>query len=87
MIRSTRVSVSGTVPTLIVEADDDATRVTVTNAGAANVVLGDSTVAATAGYTLGLGTALPLNLYSHESLYGIVASGTAVVHVLKTSAT
>jgi hypothetical protein len=87
MIQGTAVSVSGTVPVLIAQADNDGTFVIVENLGGPAVILGGSAVTTTVGYQLGSAAVLPgpIPLYSQEALYGVTASGTATVHVLKTS--
>lgn len=53
------------------------------NRGAVAVFLGNSTVIATTGYQLDPGESVSFNFQGGESLYGITASSTAVVHVLE----
>lgn len=56
----------------------------IANAGAAAVILGPATVTATSGYSLAAGANITVELDSTETLYGIVAAATEVVHVLET---
>lgn len=58
----------------------------VANAGATAVILGASNVTATTGYSLAAGTNITLELSHDETLYGIVAAATEVVHVLESGA-
>lgn len=54
------------------------------NAGTVDVDLGGSTVTAGAGFALPSGRSISVDVLSGDAgLYGIVASGTATVHVLQ----
>lgn len=78
-----RVAVAN-VPTLVVAADPDGSSVLVRNADAAAAVdLGGPTVATGAGFSLGAGAAVSLDLAPNEKLYGVTASGSITVHVLE----
>jgi hypothetical protein len=59
----------------------------VRNRGSVAVYLGGSDVTTATGYQLDPGEAQPVDLAGYDSgLYGIVASGTAVCHVLQVGA-
>jgi len=81
-VASSRVNV-GTTATLIA-ADIDSGSVLVRNKGAAVVDLGSSSVASGAGFELGIGESAAIDLSQGDALYGITASGTVAVHVLRT---
>lgn len=80
-----RVSVT-TAATRLDTADSDVVAgksLAITNAGAAAVDLGPSTVTTGAGYSLGAGASVSLDLNAGEQLFAIAASGTVDVHVLE----
>lgn len=76
---SAQVSV-GTTATVLVTGIKGSAELTIKNAGAASVFLGGSGVTTTTGLDLASGATVGLTV--HESLYGIVATGTVTVHVL-----
>ncbi len=53
-----------------------------TNRGTAAIYLGPSGVATSDGYQLDAGASVSIDLGPRDTLYGIAASGTHVVHVL-----
>lgn len=73
----------GTSATLLAQGESDGTRVTLLNKGAADVFLGPSGVTTTAGLALAAGASFATLLEPGENIYGIVASGTCTVHVLR----
>jgi hypothetical protein len=87
-VLSSRVTVAAT-PTIIVNpvrgADllPDNTYAMVKNAGGVSIFLGGVTVTAAAGFELGPGTAISLELIIGDVLYGITAAGTVEAHVMK----
>jgi hypothetical protein len=81
-IVGTQVSV-GVAPTLVVDDDSDWQEAQVKNMGASAVFLGASDVAITTGYSLAAGESISVKLNGAERLYGIVASGTVIVGVLR----
>lgn len=87
-VHSAQVSV-GTTATALSEAETDSrsgSSIVVQNTDAsAAVYLGKSDVATGTGYKLIAGASLALHLNHEESLYGVAASGTVVVHVLRSS--
>lgn len=76
-----------TTATLIHDATGDNTGATLSlhNAGSVNVFLGPSGITA-AGWYLAAGDRYSVVIQPGEALYGIVASGTATVNVLKVGA-
>lgn len=86
-VSSAQVTV-GTTATLLtaVEADTQAgSTLVITNASAVAVFIGPATVTTTTGLSLAAGATLPrFELNAGESVYGVVATGTAAVHVLRT---
>lgn len=86
-VSSAQVTV-GTSATLLSAADGDSIAgqsLYVSNAGPTAVVLGPSGVTATTGFTIASGVNFgPIELGTGEALYGIVASGTQAVGVLRT---
>lgn len=87
-VNGSRVTVA-TTATAISGADSDGvygSSVLVKNAGAASVFLGGSGVTTEAGFELAAGEAVSLDLNVSDSVYGIVASGTVVCHVLASGA-
>lgn len=86
-IASARPSVATTVTLLSIgtEADNKAGRTTLVYnpTGGASVILGGNNVTATTGLELPSGGSVAIDLAAGELLYGIVASGTQVVHVLQ----
>ena len=81
MPTSAQVSV-GTTPTLLVEASIFNQTVWVHNTAGA-LYIGASNVTTTNGYKLDTGDKMQLPVGDYEGLYGIVASGTNTVFVLK----
>jgi hypothetical protein len=82
-LSGSRVTVS-TTATLIADGGGDGIKVFLKNAGAAVVVLGASTVTSATGYELAAsGSIGPIELEPAERLYGIVGSGSVIVHVIK----
>lgn len=77
-----RVTVT-TSPTLISRSGSELGPVLIKNTGAAAVYLGGATVATTTGYELAAAETISLMLAADEALYGIVASGTVVLHKLE----
>ena len=81
-ITAAQVSV-GETATLVVQAGVAGLTVTVTNpSGGADVFLGDAGVDVSNGYNLEAGESVQLLLTPGDGLYGIVATGAKVVHVL-----
>lgn len=73
----------GTSATEIVEPDFDGGSFAICNRDADSVFLGGSGVTTGNGYELGAGESLGIRLDQGDDLYGIVASGTARVDVLR----
>lgn len=85
-ISSAQVSVT-TSATLLSSAETDdraGSSLALTNGGDAAVFLGASGVTTGTGFGLAAGASMALDLQPGESLYGIVASGTQAVSVLRT---
>lgn len=61
-------------------------RLHLTNQGASAVVLGGSTVTTTTGYSLAASASTVITVGPGEILYGIVASGTVNVGIVRTGA-
>jgi hypothetical protein len=82
-VRGERFTV-GVTPTLLTTAEGDHTAGSsaLVKATSANVVLGGPDVTATTGYPLDLGETVGIDLLG-DTLYGIVASGTGTVVVLR----
>ena len=57
--------------------------VVIYNPGPTEVVVGDTSVTATTGLSLPAGASLQADLEDNEFLYGVVASGTQIVHCLE----
>jgi hypothetical protein len=51
--------------------------------GGSTVYLGDNTVTSAAGFPLAAGSSFSVDLNQGESLYGVTASGTQAVNVLR----
>jgi hypothetical protein len=77
-----RVTVT-TTPTLISQNGSDLGPLLLKNKGVASVYLGAANVATTTGYELEASETLSITLGSNEAIYGIVASGTVLVHKLE----
>lgn len=75
--------VIGTSPTLISQASADLGPVLIKNRGTASVYLGGATVATTTGYELAVGETVSIALGGNEAVYGIVDTGTVLVHKLE----
>lgn len=81
-IESAQVAV-GTSPVSLASGGDNGVSVLLQNASATTAYLGASNVAGTTGAQL-IGTAaLGFYVSQGETLYGVTASGTATVHVLR----
>lgn len=85
-ISASRVTVT-TSATSIVAAGSDTIGACVRNAGTASVYLGGSGVTTSTGYELPASDTLCMDLLNNETLYGIVASGTVEVHLVKNRVT
>lgn len=78
----------GTTATLLsaTETDDrsgSSIAVKVPSGAAAAVFVGKSDVTTATGFSVAVGESVALDLQPGEALYGIVASGTVTVHVLR----
>ena len=82
MPTSAQVSVAAT-PTLLVASTGFDQTVWLHNSGGGIVYLGDSGVTTSNGYKLDNGDKMQLLVGDHEGLYGVTASGTNTVCVLK----
>jgi len=82
MPTSAQVTV-GTTATLLVAANIMDQTVLLHNLGAGAVYLGDANVTTSNGYKLDNGDKLQVPVGDHEGLYGIAASGTHTIAVLK----
>jgi hypothetical protein len=82
MPTSAQVSVGTTVTLLVASTGFDQT-VWLHNSGGGIVYLGDSGVTTSNGYKLDNGDKMQLLVGDHEGLYGVTASGTNTVGVLK----
>lgn len=87
-IISNRVTVTASA-TLVVDTfrgDNsfrDSTSSSVKNAGGASVFLGGAAVTAAGGFELAPGQIMTIDHVAGDDLYGITASGTVVVHVMR----
>ena len=82
MPTSAQVSVGTTATVLVASTGFDQT-VWLHNSGGGIVYLGDSGVTTSNGYKLDNGDKMQLLVGDHEGLYGVTASGTNTVCVLK----
>ena len=82
MPTSAQVSVAATATLLVASTGFDQT-VWLHNSGGGIVYLGDSGVTISNGYKLDNGDKMQLLVGDHEGLYGVTASGTNTVGVLK----
>ena len=82
MPSNAQVSVGTTATVLVALTNFDQT-VWLHNSGGGVVYIGDSTVTSANGYKLDNGDKMQLLVGDHEGLWGITASGTNVVCVLK----
>ena len=82
MPTSAQESVAAT-PTLLVASTGFDQTVWLHNSGGGIVYLGDSGVTTSNGYKLDNGDKMQLLVGDHEGLYGVTASGTNTVGVLK----
>jgi hypothetical protein len=80
----TRVTVA-TTQTLVYTAASGGSRILIRNPGAASVYLGATGVLTTTGFELAAGDAVMLPLEPNDLLYGIVATGTVIVHTAEAS--
>jgi len=77
----------GTTPTLLTlggSSIQDLSVVYLRNDSPVDIFLGGSTVTTGTGFRLPAGTQFPLDLAHHDAVYGIVASGTQPLQVLRT---
>lgn len=87
-ILSSRVTVAAT-PTMVVDTFRggnefrDSTSSSVKNAGGASVYLGGAAVSAADGFELAPGQVITIDHVAGDDLYGITASGTVIVHVMR----
>ena len=81
-VTSARIAVT-TSPTLISQSGSEIGHALLKNTGAASVFLGGADVTTTTGYEFAVGETLSITLGSNEALYGIVATGTVLVHKLE----
>lgn len=78
-----RVTVQTTPTAIYTSAGGGNSRVLIRNAGAAAVYLGSVMVTTATGFELPAGDAVTLFLeQANDTVYGVVTSGTVVVHVL-----
>jgi len=82
MPSNAQVSVT-TTPTVLVAVTNFDQTVWLHNSGGGVVYIGDSSVSSTNGYKLDNNDKMQLLVGDHEGLWGITASGTNVVCVLK----
>lgn len=82
-IAAWRVTVA-TTPTLIYTAPANGGRVVIRNASSVSVFLGPVTTTTATGFEVLAGDAVTLTLdQSAETVYGVVAAGSGIVHVLE----
>lgn len=87
-VQANQISVSGTVASVLAAAgagDRSGVDYRITNRGPGTAFVGPATVAGTTGHSLIANDYLVGHLNGGEAIYGIVAAGTAVCHVLQTS--
>lgn len=77
-----RVTVT-TAPTLISQSGSEIGPALIKNMGPDAVYLGGAQVTTTTGYQLSMNETLSITLGSGEAIYGIVASGTVILHKLE----
>ncbi|HLX21639.1 MAG TPA: hypothetical protein VKR23_15950 [Gaiellaceae bacterium] len=83
VVTAVRVTVASTA-TLIYTAPPGFTgRVLVRNPSAVSVYVGSASVTTTTGFEIAAGDALGINVVPADTLYGIVATGTQVVHTIQ----
>jgi hypothetical protein len=82
-VSASRVTVASTA-TVIAASTSARASIVVRNRGTVSVYLGGPTVTSSAGFELSAGDAIGIELWPGESLYGITASSTARVDVLRT---
>jgi hypothetical protein len=82
VVIAARVTVT-TSPTIISQNSSDVGPLLIKNKGAASVFLGGASVTPETGYELEAAEAVSITLGSNEAIYGIVASGTVVLHKLE----
>jgi hypothetical protein len=75
----------GTSATQLQAREGDGHSLCLRNAGAVDVYLGASDVTTSTGFKLAAGETMALDLLAAEAVYGIVASGSCIVHVLGVS--
>lgn len=72
-----------TTATLLATADADGETITVRNIGEADIFLGNASVTTANGFTLSATEALSFDFEGGASLYGICATGTVAVRILR----
>ena len=72
-----------TTATVIASGDSDGCVATIKNVGSADVYLGGSSVTTANGVALGASAAMSFDLDAGEKLYGIVATGTNAIRVMR----
>lgn len=84
-VAATRVTVATTAGGTAVYTNNSAVTVdiSVRNRGSVAVYLGEAHLTTSTGYQLDPGEAAGMTLQAGEALFGITASSTCVVHVLK----
>lgn len=88
MAVATRVTVATTGGGTAIYSDDGggSSEINIRNRGSVSVYIGEPNVATTTGYQLDPGEAVWMRVKAGEQVYGITASTTCVVHVLKVEA-
>lgn len=81
-VRFTRVTIAATATLIITAPPSSGQTVLVRNPSAVSVYLGDSTVTTANGFEVAAGDAVSITLGYNDTLYGIVAAATQVVHTL-----
>jgi hypothetical protein len=78
-----RITVAATPTLLSSNATAGGLLVRNPSASGASIYIGGAAVTSAAGFEIAVGESLPVTTAPGELLYGVVASGTAVVHVLR----
>ena len=87
-VAATRVTVATTGGGTAIYSDDGggSSEINIRNRGAVAVYIGEANLTTSTGYQLDPGEALGIRVTAGEQVYGITASTTCVVHVLKVEA-
>jgi hypothetical protein len=86
VVRYTRVTVAVTATLLYTAPTIGQTgRVLIRNPSAVSVYIGDASVTVANGFEVAAGDAISINLDQGDSVYGIVAAATQVVHTISGS--